>query len=382
MKLTARFKNFFTLLKQTFRVWNEREPFNNSIIIAYYTIFSLPGLLVIIINLAGYFFGAEAVTNKISTQIGGLVGGDTAKSIQEMVAKASNSEGTVLSTVLSIATLLFGATGVFYQLQQILNKMWEVKPKPGKAFLKLVKDRVFSFGLILVIGFLMLVSLVLSAAVTSVSDWVSSNISDGLIFLFSALDIIVSVGIITLLFAAIYKFLPDAKVQWKDVWIGSVLTAVLFVITKFLLGLYFGHSDPGSTYGAAGSIILIMLWVSYSGMILLFGAEFTKVYADTYGKKVLPTEGAVSTHGTNDNGAIVNKKSESETKAKRHAPDTNTSQGSDNRPKAPDGQSKDPAVIRNVEAAVDAFTKAAGAVISPIRYAQRELKPGKRKKKS
>ena len=318
-KIRGLIKSFFAIFKDTYREWSEREPFSNSIIIAYYTIFSLPGLLVIIINVAGYFFGAEAVTNQISTQIGGLVGGDTAKDIQEMIANASKSEGTVISNILSIATLLFGATGVFYQLQQILNKMWEVKPKPKQKILKLVRDRVFSFGLILVIGFLLLVSLVLSAALTAVSDWVANHVSEGLIVIFKVLDVIVSIGVVTLLFASIYKFLPDAKIRWKDVWVGALMTSVLFVIAKFLLGLYFGNSDPGSTYGAAGSIILIMLWVSYAGLILLFGAEFTKVYADRYGVKVIPTEGAVSTEGENENGAIINKKTEAETKAKRES---------------------------------------------------------------
>lgn len=318
-KIWSSIKNFWPLLKDTYRQWNEREPFSNSIIIAYYTIFSLPGLLVIIINLAGYFFGTDAVTNQLSTQIGGLVGGNTAKDIQEMVATASHNKGTILSSILSVATLLFGATGVFYQLQQILNKMWEVKPKPKQKFVKLLKDRVFSFGLILVIGFLLLVSLVITAALTAVSDWVGSNISESLVVLFKLLDIVVSIGVVTLLFGAIYKFLPDAKIRWKDVWIGAVLTAVLFVIAKFALGLYFGKSDPASTYGAAGSIILIMLWVSYAGLILLFGAEFTKTYADRYGKKVVPAEGAVSTHGENDNGAIINKKTEAETKSKRES---------------------------------------------------------------
>jgi membrane protein len=319
MDIKSRLKNFWTLMKATYREWSEREPFSNSIIIAYYTIFSLPGLLVIIINLAGYFFGHEAVTNQISNQISGAVGADTAKSIQEIISNANKSEGTTLSTILSVATLLFGATGVFYQLQQILNKMWEVKPKPKQKILKLVKDRVFSFGLILAIGFLLLVSLVLSAALTAVSDWFSNYISDGMNILFKALDIIVSLGVITVLFASIYKFLPDAKIRWRDVWVGAILTAVLFVIAKFALGVYFGKSNPGSTYGAAGSIILIMLWVSYAGLILLFGAEFTKVYADSYGEKIQPTKGAVSTHGENDNGAIINKKTEAATKSKRHS---------------------------------------------------------------
>jgi membrane protein len=277
----------------------------------------LPGLLVIIINLAGYFFGYEAVTNQITGQIQGMIGGDTARDIEQIIANASQAKASTLASILGIATLLFGATGVFYQLQQILNKMWEVKPQPKQKFLKLIKDRVFSFGLILVVGFLLLVSLVLSATLSAFSDWVGRHISESLIVLFKILDFIVSLGVIMLLFAAIYKFLPDAKIQWRDVWIGALVTAILFVIAKFALGLYFGKSNPGSTYGAAGTIILIMLWTTYSGMILLFGAEFTQVYANRYGKKVTPSEGAVSTRGENDNGAIVNKKKEKETKRKR-----------------------------------------------------------------
>jgi membrane protein len=307
---------FGKLFIKAFRQWNEREPFNNSIIIAYYTIFSLPGLLIIIINVAGYFFGAEAVTQKITSQIQGMVGGDTAKDVEQIVANASRSEGTVLSSIIAVVTLLFGATGVFYQTQQILNKMWEVKPQPKKKILKLIKDRVFSFGLILVVGFLLLVSLVLSAGLSALSDWISVHVSEGLVIVFGVLDIGVSVGIVMLLFAAIYKFLPDARVKWRDVWTGALVTAILFVIAKFALGLYFGKSDPGSTYGAAGSIILIMLWVSYAGMILLYGAEFTQVFATRHGGSIHPTPGAVSTHGENENGAIVNKKTESQSKAK------------------------------------------------------------------
>jgi membrane protein len=313
-KIINNIKNFGILLKDTFKEWNEREPFNNSIIIAYYTIFSLPGLLVIIINLAGYVWGKEAVTNQLTSQIGGIIGGDTAKDVQTMIAKASVSKGTTISSVLGVVTLIFGATGVFYQLQQILNKMYEVEPKPKQKFFKIVKDRVFSFGLILVIGFLLLVSLVLSAGLSAVSDWVSNHLSDALVVVFRILDIVVSVGVITLLFAAMYKFLPDAKVRWKDVWAGAILTAALFVIAKFALGLYFGQSDPGSAYGAAGSIILIMLWVNYAGLILLFGAEFTKEYAARHGREIQPTTGSVSTKGKNDNGAIVNKKTSNEAK--------------------------------------------------------------------
>jgi membrane protein len=162
----------------------------------------------------------------------------------------------------------------------MLNKIWEVKPKEKtkQMILELIKDRLFSFGLILAVGFLLLVSLVISTAIGAVSEWVSHRFSESLAVVFSVLDILVSIGVITLLFAAIYKFLPDVKITWRDVWPGALLTSILFVIAKFLLGLYLGKSDPGSTYGAAGSIILIMLWVSYAGVILLFGAEFTRVY--------------------------------------------------------------------------------------------------------
>ncbi len=285
--------SFWNLLKETFNQWKERDPFNNSNIIAYYTIFSLPGLLVIVINLAGYFFGKEAVTHQITGQIGGIIGGDTAKDIQDIIAKTSQNKGLTISSIIGFAVLLFGATGVFYQVQQILNKIWDVQAKPKQKILKLIRDRVFSFGLILVIAFLLLVSLVLSAGLTALSDWVSIHISEYLMVAFRVLDILISVSVITLLFASIYKFLPDVEISWRDVWGGAFLTSVLFVIAKFALGLYFGSSNPASTYGAAGSIILIMLWVSYAGLILLFGAEFTKVSATSKGKKMAPVEGAM-----------------------------------------------------------------------------------------
>src|SRR5690554_3726126 len=289
-------KNTAELFKDTFVQWLENDPFRNSTVIAYYTIFSLPGLLVIIINLAGYFFGEEAVTNKISGQVQGMIGPDAAKNIEAIIANASEHSGWTISSIVGIATLLFGATGVFYQLQQTLNMMWEVKPQPKRMIIKLIIDRVFSFGLILAVGFLLLVSLVLSATLSVLSDYVANHLSDAFNIIFRFLDVGISLGVITFLFAAIYKFLPDAEIQWRDVWVGALVTAVLFVVAKFGLGLYFGHSDPGSTYGAAGSIVLIMLWVTYAGMILLFGAQFTRVYAERYGTHIVPSEFAVSTH--------------------------------------------------------------------------------------
>lgn len=292
----AKLKAFWELIRDTYKEWNARDPFTNSAIISYYTIFSLPGLLVIIINIAGYFYGTDVVTDNITAQIGKMTGGgDTATSIKEIVSNASAGKGMTLSSIIGIATLLYGATGIFYQVQQILNKMWQVAPAPKQKFLKLVKDRLFSFGLVLAVGFLLLVSLVLSTVLSAFSEWVTLKFSDSLNFMFKIIDILLSVGITTLLFASIYKFLPDARVKWRYVWSGAFLTSVLFVAAKFALGFYFGKSNPASTYGAAGSIILIMLWVSYAGLILLYGAEFTKVYADRYGAPVKPTPGAKST---------------------------------------------------------------------------------------
>ena len=289
-------REFRVSLKDTAKQWWDRDPFNNSIIIAYYTIFSLPGLLIIIINLAGYFYDKEQVTALITGQIQDILGGDTAKDIGSIITNASQSKTTLISSIVGIATLLFGATGVFYHLQQMLNRIWKVEPKvkTRHKILELIRDRLFSFGLILVVGFLLLVSLVLSAALSALSNWVSIHLSESLLILFGFLDIVVSMGIITILFAALFKFLPDVKIKWKDVWSGAFLTAILFVIAKFALGLYFGRSDLGSTYGAAGSIILIMLWVSYAGLILLFGAEFTQVHITRMGKKIKPTAVAVA----------------------------------------------------------------------------------------
>lgn len=291
------FQEFGVLLKQTFKQWSGREPFNNSVIIAYYTIFSLPGLLIIIINMAAYFYDKQEVTTQIASQIQQVMGGDTASDIESIISNASDKKGTVISSIIGIATLLFGATGVFYELQQMLNKIWKVEPKvkTSHKIMELIRDRVFSFGLILVVGFLLLVSLVLSAVLSAISVWVTLHLSESLNVVFNLLDVLISLAVITFLFASIYKYLPDVKIGWKDVWPGALLTSVLFVITKFALGFYFGQSDLGSTYGAAGSIILIMLWVSYAGMILLFGAEFTQVYIGKHGRKPKPTAVAVST---------------------------------------------------------------------------------------
>ena len=295
MTLFGKLKDLAFIFRDTFTQWLAREPFRSTAVIAFYTIFSLPGLLVIIINLAGYFYGEEAVTRRISAEVEDMIGGNTAKDIEAIIANASVHQDFTFASLIGIATLIFGATGVFYQLQQTLNQIWEVKPDPKRKIVKMVLDRMFSFGLILAVGFLLLVSLVLSALLSIISSWVAYYFSETFNIVFRFLDLSVSLAVVTFLFAAIFKFLPDAKVPWKDVWIGALVTALLFVLAKFALGFYFGHSNPASAYGAAGTIILIMLWVSYAGLILLFGAEFTRIYADRRGARIKPLDFAVST---------------------------------------------------------------------------------------
>ncbi|MEX0721602.1 MAG: YihY/virulence factor BrkB family protein [Balneolaceae bacterium] len=286
------FKETGYLLKDSFNNWASRDPFRNSTVISYYTIFSLPGLGVIIINLAGYFFGTEAMTNEVSSQIEGMIGQEAAITVERIIANAHESQGLTLSSLASIGVLIFGATGVFYQVQQTLNIMWNVEAKPERQYIKFLMDRLFSFGMVLTIGFLLIVSLIISSLINALSQWLTVKFFGVIDLVLRVMDITLSLGIITLLFSAIYKILPDVKIRWKDVWIGAFVTALLFVIAKYLLGLYFAFSNPGSVYGAAGSIILIMLWTTYSALIMLFGAEFTRVYAKRHGVKIEPASHA------------------------------------------------------------------------------------------
>lgn len=287
------FKEAFSLLKETYKNWNEHDPWRMSAVIAYYAIFSLPGLLIVIIKVVGYFIGDREVNSELNATISAQMGAQAAEQMQTIIDQSNNSQGFTLATIVGIGSLIFGATGVFYHVKESLNTMWEVEVKPQKAWLKLIKDRLFSFSMVLIIGFLMLMSLVVSSLITFFSDYLNSVFPEyGPVF-FSGVNIIVSFLIITVLFALMFKVLPDAKVRWRDVWVGAVVTSILFVIGKTLIGLYLGYSDPGSAYGAAGSIILILLWVSYTSLILFFGAEFTQTYGRRHGMEIIPVEFAV-----------------------------------------------------------------------------------------
>ncbi len=287
-------KKIGKLFKSALKNWWNRDPFRESAIIAYYAIFSLPGLLVVVLTIAGYFWGEEAVSGKLHNQVAQAMGRDTANQVQQMIMFASKSKESVWATIMGIGIIIFGATGVFVQFQKSLNTIWEVEASASKSGIwSFLKMRIFSFGLIVSIAFLLLISLVVSSILSAFGSWVMMHWSESLLIVFNVVNAIISLSIISVLFALMYRFLPDAKVRWSTVWIGAILTSLLFVIGKTALGLYFGKASPGSGYGAAGSIILILLWTSYSSMIVFFGAEFTKVYSDHLHGEAPPTEHAV-----------------------------------------------------------------------------------------
>lgn len=280
------------ITKKSFLAWFAGQPFRKSAVIAYYAIFSMPALLVIVIALAGLVFGREAVSGEISWQISKALSVETAKEVEAIVAKASVNDASVFATIVSVVTLLVGCTGVFDQLQYSLNEIWEVKARKDKGIWHTVRDRLFSFGIVISIGFLLMISLLITTLVTAFSTYLTNYFPDFLIVLFEAFNFVLSFGVICILFALMFRILPDAQIDWKDVWIGATVTSLLFVIGKFLLGIYFGTVKPESAYGTAGSVVLIMLWVSYSSLIVLFGAEFTKQYRMYYGRKVVAMKDA------------------------------------------------------------------------------------------
>ena len=288
-KKSSFFANLWTITKATAKEWIKADPFRQSAVVAYYAVFSIPALLVIVIAIAGLVFGEEAVQGEISAQIKGALGHDTAESVEKIIAKVSEQKASVLATIIGIVTLLVGSTAVFPQLPTSLNQVWEVKVVAKKKWLKTIKDKLFSFGLVLSLGFLMLASLLVTAGLEALGGMIKNQLPDFLPFLLKTLNFLISFGVITVLFALIFKVLPDAKIRLRDVWIGAMVTTLLFILGKFGLGFYFAKANPGSAYGAAGSVVLIMLWVSYSCMILFFGAEFTKQYATFHGHKLQPT---------------------------------------------------------------------------------------------
>lgn len=285
-------KSVWQFLKTTINEWIESEPFQLAAALSYYTLFSLAPLLLIAIGVAGFVFGREAAQNQIVETLQGMIGQESAQTVQEMIQASNEKPKTgMLATVIGFVALLFGAGGVVGQLQTSLNKIWEVTPKPGQGIWGFIRQRFFSFAMVLGIGFLLLVSLVVTAVLSSFTGMLSSLLGDAT-FVAHAVDLLVSFTFVTLLFALIYKYVPDIEIQWRDVWVGAALTAILFTIGKYLIGLYIGTSGVSSTFGAAGSMITILVWVYYSSLIFFLGAEFTRVYATEFGSGVAPAENA------------------------------------------------------------------------------------------
>ena len=280
-------RTLWHLIKEAAADWSHDRAPRLGAALAYYTVFSLVPFLVVVIALIGMVLGQEAAQSAILSHIATLVGDQSAAAIKDMIQRADQPSTGLVATGLAVVTLLFGASGVFGQLQDALNTVWGVEPKEGRGVWGFIKDRFLSFVAVLGTGFLLLVSLLLSSALAVFGNWFSGllPLPEALLHLFNfALSFVVVTG----LFALIFKVLPDAKVAWRDVWVGALLTAALFTIGKYALGLYLGKSNVASAYGAAGSLVLILLWVYYSAQILLYGAEFTQVYANRLGEHIVP----------------------------------------------------------------------------------------------
>lgn len=285
-------RDLWRVFSGAFYEWNEDKVPRMAGALAFYTVFSLTPIVIIAVAVAGMFVGHEEALEAVYRQAEFLIGPSGVEAIRTLVRYAPKTESSLVATLLGLATMFFGATGAFTELQDALDTIWEVRPKPGLGLWDMVRDRFLSFALVLVIGFLLLVSLVISATLDAISTRVSGVVPDQ----FQWLQLAHSVGsllLISLLFAMIYKILPDATVAWRNVWLGALVAATLFVVGKKLFGLYLGHSTIGSSYGAAGSLVIVVLWTYYSAIILLFGAEMTQVQARLQGERIKPTEHAV-----------------------------------------------------------------------------------------
>lgn len=286
-------RKFWLILRQTFTEFLNDHGLKFSASLSYYTIFALGPVLLIIISLAGIFFGKDAVEGKIYWQIQGLIGSGAALQIQEIISNIEGSRFTGSGVILGLVILFIGATGVFTEMQDSINYIWSIKTKPKKSVLKFIFDRLTSFSLIISFGFILMVSLGVHALVDLLHDQLKGYFDEATVLIFHLFNYVILFCIITTLFAIIFKILPDAKIRWKDSYVGAMFTAVLFMIGKFFIGLYLGNSTIGVTFGAATSVIIILVWVYYTSIILYFGAEFTKVYTMNFGGGLVPDKTAV-----------------------------------------------------------------------------------------
>jgi membrane protein len=273
--MSKRFKELVLIFKTAAKDWWQDKAPRLGAALAYYALFSMAPLLILATAIAGLAFGQEAVEGELVDQLSGLLGKEGGVAVQTMIANARKPSTNILATIVGMVILFVGASGVFGQLQDALNTIWEVKPKPGRGIIGALKARFTSFAMVLVIGFLLLISLVVSTALTALGKWLGADD----VWFWQILNQVVSLAVITGLFAMIFKVLPDAQVEWRDVWFGAVITSLLFVIGKFLISFYLGHSSVASVHGAAASVVVLLVWLYYSAQILLFGAEITQAHA-------------------------------------------------------------------------------------------------------
>lgn len=286
--------------------WNDNVPHLGAAL-SYYTLFSLAPIIIVAIAIGGLAFGPEAVRGEIVSQIDGLVGRDGALAVQAMLEGAAKPSSSIPATIIGVITFFLGATGAFLELQTALNTIWRVKPKSGGSWFRvLLMQRLISFGLVVGVGFLLLTSLLVSAGLAALHRYMG-DAYPGVAVLWEALNVIVSLGVITLLFAMVYKVLPDVELAWSDVWVGGLVTAGLFTIGKSLIGLYLGTSGFSSTYGAAGSVVVLLVWVYYSSQVILLGAEFTREYVKQFGRRPRAADFAVKDGADSKVGKEVNR---------------------------------------------------------------------------
>lgn len=291
--MVIKYKPTWNLIKLTFKEFAQDRPLDYAAIIGFYTIFSLPAVLIIMIRIAGAAFGQEAVRGEVVNQISGIVGRNSAEQIQSIIENASLSPSGTFGTIVGVCTMAFTATTVFVALQDALNAMWEVKAKAGKSWVKLIISRLLSLAMVVSLGFLLLVSLSIEVILGLLNNYIRQAFSGIAIYLVVAGNLLVSLLISMAIFATIFKVLPDAKIRWVNVWVGAIVTAVLFVIGKYGINIYLQYEPLGDTYGAAGSVVILLVWVYYTSIILLLGAEFTQVYSRENDKGIKPAEYAV-----------------------------------------------------------------------------------------
>ncbi|HYG50769.1 MAG TPA: YihY/virulence factor BrkB family protein [Flavobacteriales bacterium] len=284
---------FWKLLSSTFHEFNEDRGIKLSASLSYYTVFALPPLLIIVVSLCGIFFGREAVRGEIFDQINDVVGNAAALEIQKTIRTIHLSNNGPLAATLGVILLFIGASGVFAEIQDSINFIWGLRAKPKRGFVRYVINRLISFAMIGTVGFLLLVSLIANSLMDLLGEHLEQRFDSNLVFIVYVLNLVFVFAMTTALFMIIFKALPDARLKMRDCMIGAAFTAVLFMVGKFLISYYLGHSRIGWAYGTAGSVILVMVWVYYSAIILYFGAEFTKMYAETHGHKIIPNKYSV-----------------------------------------------------------------------------------------